>query len=250
MTDFGTAGWYAACMKAVMLTRCPNARLIDITHEIPPQDVLAGAFTLSASASWFPSQTIFACVVDPGVGTARPLIAARANRQLFVGPDNGLFSLVFQRAAKLSVVRLTNPRYWLPDVSTTFQGRDIIAPVAAHLARGCPLQRLGIGQSRYHTLKLPSLTRTATALHGRVLWLDSFGNLITNVPSSLIQSARWQVRYKHNTARMVSSYGEGQSGRLVALAGSAGYLELAIPNGSAAKRYRAARGDRVELCRI
>jgi len=250
MTDFGTAGWYAACMKAVILTICPRVRLVDLTHEIPPQDVLAGAFALAAAAPWFPPKTVFACVVDPGVGTARPLIAAQADRQVFVGPDNGVFSLIFQRAKQLSLVRLTNPRYWLAEISATFHGRDIIAPVAAHLACGCPLQRLGVWRTRYHTLKLPPLQRTATTLQGCVLHTDPFGNLITNLPASVMSSAHWQVRYKHRPVRVVSSYAEGRSGQLVALVGSAGYLELAIPNGSAAKRYRAKRGDGVELCPI
>ena len=247
MTDFGAAGWYAACMKAVILTIAPNARLVDITHEIPPQDIVAGAFTLAAAAPWFPPQTIFACVVDPGVGTARSLIAAQADSQTFVGPDNGLCSLVFQRATRLSLVRLTNPRYWLAQISSTFHGRDIIAPVAARLARGCSLRRLGVSRSRYQTLTLPPLQRTATTLRGCILHIDPFGNLITSLPARLIESTRAQVRYQQRLVRVVASYAKGRQGRLVALIGSTGYLELAIPNGSAAKRYRAKRGDRVEL---
>jgi S-adenosylmethionine hydrolase len=263
VTDFGTAGWYVACLKAVILSISPGARLVDVTHDIPPQDVLAGAFTIAAAAPWFPSRTIFACVVDPGVGTNRPLVAAEADRRVFVGPDNGLLGLVFQRAKRLSLVRLANPRYWLPEVSYTFHGRDIIAPVAAHLANGCALQRLGIPWKRYHPLELPPLQRDNKALYGRILYIDAFGNLITNLPAGLLNACRLrhkggsgragaaepsacQVRYKRTRARLVSSYAEGSPGALLALAGSSGYLELALRNGSAARRYRARRGDRIE----
>jgi len=248
LTDFGTAGWYVACMKAVMLRICPRAHLVDISHEIPPQDILAGAFTLAAATSWFPPQAVFACVVDPGVGTARPLIAAQADHHRFVGPDNGLLSLVLQRAKRLALVRLTNPSYWLPSISQTFHGRDIIAPVAAHLANGCPLRRLGIPIRRYRTLTLPPLKRTRQRLSGRLLYLDAFGNLITNLPASLVTNpSGCQIRYKHTPVRVVSSYGEGRTGELVALVGSSGYVELAIRKAQAAKRYHARRGDRVEL---
>ena len=248
MTDFGRADWYVACLKGVILGLCPQATIVDLTHDIPPQDVTAGAFTLASAAAWFPDKTIFACVVDPGVGTARPLIAASADRQVFIGPDNGLLSLVFQRARRLSIVRLTNPRYWLPEISRTFQGRDIIAPVAAHVARGCALQRLGVSRRRYTSLPLPPLARTARALRGCVVHIDVFGNLITNVPARLIEAGNWEVRYRAQRVRAVSTYAEGRRGELVALVGSTGYLELALPHGSAARRSHAKRGEPVELC--
>ena len=248
LTDFGTADWYVSCMKAVMLRLCPRVQLVDITHEVPSHDIVVGAVTLAAAVNWFPPKTIFACVVDPGVGTARRLIAAHADERLFVGPDNGLLSLVLQRANRLTLVRLTNPRYWLSQISQTFHGRDIIAPVAAYLARGVPLQRLGIPQHRYHTLKLPRLQRVRGAIRGRLLHIDTFGNLITNLPASLVMEPRTcRFRYKHAAARVVSSYEEGRRGELVALGGSSGYVELSVREASAAKRYRAKRGDRVEL---
>jgi len=248
LTDFGTAAWYVACMKAVILDRCGAVRLVDITHEIPPYDVMAGAFILAMAAPWFPAKTVFACVVDPGVGTARPLIAAHADDHFFVGPDNGLLSLAIQRAKRLSLIRLTNPRYWLPQISQTFQGRDIIAPVAAHLACGCPLTRLGVPTTRYQSLALEAPRRSAQGIEGAVLHIDPFGNLITNVPVKLLaESPPHQIRYRRMRVRMVSSYVEGRSGELVALKGSTGYLELAVCQQSAAKRYRARRGDRVHL---
>ena len=264
LTDFGRADWYVACMKAIMLSRCPTARLVDITHEIPPQDITAGAFILAAAASWFPPQTVFACVVDPGVGTRRALIAAHADRHILVGPDNGLLSLVLQRAKRTSLVRLTEDRYWLPSVSHTFQGRDIIAPVAAHLASRCSLARLGVSTTTYQTLSIPPPQRQGKVLEGRILHIDAFGNLITNLPSDIslremsesekppskmpwLRDSSQQLRYHGAPVRVVSSYQEGRAGELVALAGSMGYVELAIRNGSAAARCRAKRGDRVRV---
>lgn len=248
MTDFGTRDWYAACMKAVMLGICPQARVVDITHDISLQDILGGAMTIAAASPWFPRDTVFACVVDPGVGTSRHLIAARADHHWFVGPDNGVFGLVFQRAKRLSLVHLTNPRYWLPTISQTFHGRDIIAPVAAHLARGRALQALGVPQARYQSLSLPPLQRTRRALRGRVVYIDTFGNLITNLPGDLLSSSvACRVRYHTTAARAVSSYAKGRRGELLALIGSSGYVELAVREGSAARRFHARRGDRVEL---
>ena len=250
LTDFGTRDWYVACLKAVILSIAPRARLVDITHEIPPQDIVAGAVILSAAAPSFPLGTIFACVVDPGVGTSRPLIAARADRASFVGPDNGIFGEVFRRSQRLDMVRLTNSHYWLPTVSQTFHGRDIVAPVAARLALGCPLQQLGRPHARYHPVELPSLRRSPQAVRGSIVFIDVFGNLITNLPASLMaQRAGWRVRYKRRLVRVVSSYEEGRSGELTAIVGSTGYLELAVRRDSAAVRYRAKRGDRVEWCR-
>jgi len=251
LTDFGTAGWYAACMKAVIMGMCPRVQVVDITHQIPPQDILAAAVTLAAAAPWFPPRTIFACVVDPGVGTRRALLAAQADRHVFVGPDNGLFTLIFRRATRLKMVRLTNPRYWLPDISQTFQGRDIIAPIAAHVACGRPLRQFGVPMHRYQTLRLPPLRHIGNSLQGRVIFIDTFGNLITNLPISLIAKHRTAViRYKRRQARLVASYGQGKRGELVAVPGSSGYLELAVPCDSAAKRYRAQQGDRLVLNRV
>lgn len=248
LTDFGTADWYAACMKGVILRLCPRARIVDITHAIPPQDITAGAFVLAAAAPWFPAGTIFACVVDPGVGTSRRMLAAQADGHLFVGPDNGLLSLVFERAQRLAMVRLTNSRYWLAPVSQTFHGRDVIAPVAAHLACGRPLKHLGIPVRRYTTLSGPPLRRASGRLVGRIVYIDRFGNLITNLPAALIRPRPpARIRYHRRPIRVVSSYGDGRPGELVAITGSLGYVELAIPNASAALRTRATRGERVEL---
>ncbi len=249
LTDFGAADWYVACVKGVVLSRCPAARLVDITHEVPAQDVQAGAVVLASAMRWFPPRTVFVCVVDPGVGTARPLLAARADGYTLVGPDNGLLALALGRAARRQVVRLTTRRYWLPTVSRTFHGRDILAPVAAYLAGGGALARLGPVVARYHALAIPPVRRRpGGGLEGCVLHIDHFGNLITNLPDRVIAGGRARtVRYRTRSVRVVSTYADAEAGELVALAGSSGYVELAVRNGSAAARCRARRSDRIQL---
>ena len=251
LTDFGTRDWYVATLKAVLLSRCPAARLVDITHEVPPQDTVAGAFTLAAAVPWFPHGTVFLAVVDPGVGSRRAIIAARADHYSFVGPDNGLLTLSIQRAKRLRVVRLTNRRYWLTPVSATFQGRDVMAPVAAYLASGGSLGRLGVTLPRLAPLALPTARREGAVLRGHVVHLDTFGNLITNLPASSLAPHVGRrhvvVRYKRRAVRVVSSYAAGGAHELVAMAGSLGLVELAIRNTSAAWTFNAARGDEVEV---
>lgn len=252
LTDFGTRDWYVATLKAILLSRCSTARIVDITHEIPPQDTVAGAFTLAAVAPWFPPGTVFLGVVDPGVGTSRSIIAARADHHYFVGPDNGLLTLAVRRARRITAVRLTNRRYWLKAVSATFQGRDIMAPVAAYLASGGSLGRLGTTVSRLTPLALPIVRRQGSIVRGRIVHIDTFGNLITTLPASTLappgrRTPRAVVRYKRRGARVVSSYAAGRPAELIALAGSLGLVELAVRNGSAARAFHAARGDAIEV---
>lgn len=249
LSDFGTQDWYVACMKAVILSRCPGAQLVDITHEIPAQDVIAGACTLAASFPWFPSATVFLCVVDPGVGSARPLIAVRAGGRVLVGPDNGLLGLVLAQTPRPRIVRLTERRFWLPRPSRTFHGRDILAPVAAALARGAALERFGPPTTRFQPLSLPVPRRRGRRVSGCIVHIDRFGNLLTNLPAQLAATTagRPTIRFGRREARVVSSYAEGRYGELLALVGSSGYLELAMRDGSAAKRLRARRGAALTL---
>jgi len=251
LTDFGTRDWYVAAIRGVLLSRCPRARLVDITHEIPPQDVVAGAFTLAAAVPWFPWGTVFLAVVDPGVGSDRALVAARADGWYLVGPNNGLLVRALDQATRRTVVRLTNRRYWLKTVSRTFQGRDILAPVAAHLAAGRGLARLGPPLSQLLPLELPVPQRRGRVVHGQIVHLDAFGNLITNLPGSLLRgepaASHAALRYQRHAARMVSSYSAGRPRELIGLVNSLGLIELAVREGSAAWMFNAKRGDRVEL---
>ncbi|MBI3324421.1 MAG: SAM-dependent chlorinase/fluorinase [Candidatus Omnitrophica bacterium] len=246
LTDFGTREWYVACLKAVILSRCPTAALIDITHEIPPQNIAAAALTLSAAAPWFPPSTIFVCVVDPGVGTARPLLAAHADGRYYIGPDNGTLGLVLEQARTRRLVRLTVRRFWLPERSRTFHGRDIMAPVAAGLARGLALERLGPCVREFQPAPIPAPQRSGRAVHGSVVHIDRFGNAITNLPSTLLTDAdRVRIRIGRRQGRVVSSYGEGQADELIALAGSVGLIELAVRDGSAAEVFGVRAGHDV-----
>ncbi len=249
LTDFGTRDWYVACVKGVILTRCPQARLIDLTHDVPPFDIVAGAFILAAAVPWLPAGAVCVCVVDPGVGTARRVLAAQADGRLFVGPDNGVLSLVLARARRPRIVHVTNRAYWQPQISQTFHGRDIMGPVGAYLARGMPLGRFGPPTARYKRLPLPAPTHTAAGTHtGCVLYIDRFGNLITNLSAALPAPHRRSViTYGSRRCRVVSSYGAGTAHEVIAVGGSTGYIELAVRNGSAAARCRAAVGDRVQL---
>ncbi len=250
LTDFGTRDWYVASMKAVMLHLAPQARLVDITHEVPAYNVTAGAIALAAAVPWFPPRTIFVGVVDPGVGTARRLIAAKTGAHLFVGPDNGLLSLALEQSTRVSLVQLTNRRYWLPTVSRTFHGRDILAPVAAYLARGGRLSALGQRISCYTALPFPPVRRTAITARGSILYVDRFGNLITNLSSEVVRAYRpGRLRARDRSVRLVSSYDEGRPNEVVAVIGSSGRLELAVRQGSAARRWRLRVGDAIELTR-
>ena len=189
LSDFGTRDWYVGTVKAVLLSRCPTARLVDITHEIPPQDTLAGAFTLAAAAPWFPAGSVLLAVVDPGVGTDRAILAGRADDCWLVGPDNGLLALTLARAKRVSLVRVTNRRFWPSTVSQTFHARDIMAPAAAALASGCALRTLGPAVRQAEALAWPVVERRGGTVRGQVMHIDAFGNLITNIPAQLVARA-------------------------------------------------------------
>lgn len=247
LTDFGMRDWYVAAMKAVILSRCPQAQLIDVTHDIPPQDVVAGAFVLAGAVPWFPRGAVVVAVVDPGVGGPRGLVAAEMDGRYLLGPDNGLLTLSLAHAARTRVVRLTRAQYWLPAVSRTFQGRDILAPIAARLAGGFALSRLGVRVSRLKPLDLPEIRRGDRSDTGQIVHIDAFGNLITNLPGSLLAGGRSTLRYRGGRVRVVGTYGEGSPGEMVGLIGSLGLIELAVRNGSAAHTVAGSRGDRVSV---
>ncbi len=251
LTDFGTQDWYVAAMKGVILGAASNLSIIDVTHDIPPQDVVSGAFVLASAATWFPARTVFVAVVDPGVGGDRALLAAEADGKYFIGPDNGLLSFVLTKAKRLVVVRLTNSRHWLGSVSRTFHGRDILAPVAVYLARGGSMRQLGCRVYKFKLLPEPQLRRRKGCLIGSVLYIDRFGNLLTNVPADLIPNARrWRevsIRYKGRGIRMVSSYEDAKAGEPVAVIGSGGTVEIVFRGRSAQQALQARRGDQVIL---
>jgi S-adenosylmethionine hydrolase len=188
LTDFGLRDGYVGVLKGVVLNIVPHAQLIDITHDIPPQDIAAGAWVLGTSYRYFPSGTVYTCVVDPGVGSVRQPIAVHAGDWFFVGPDNGLLSYVLMEQPIREAVVLSNSAYHLLQVSATFQGRDVFAPAAAHLARGVSLGDLGtpLDPSSLKLLDFKYASRQEGHIEARIVYIDHFGNLITNIPARLV----------------------------------------------------------------
>jgi S-adenosyl-L-methionine hydrolase (adenosine-forming) len=254
LSDFGTHDHYAGTMKGVMLTICPEATLVDITHDVLPHDVVDGALQLVAAARYFPAGTIFLAVVDPGVGSARRGIAAEAGDYRFVAPDNGVLTMVLREWAPKKVVELTERRYARPTVSRTFEGRDRFAPAAAWLAKGIQLPALGRPAPDYHRLDIPQPQTTEAALEGVVLRVDRFGNLVTNIDrrtfESFARNGHTEITAGGNAVeRLVATYTEIPPGEICALFGSTDHLELAANAESAADRLQLTRGAAVMVGR-
>ena len=248
-TDFGPDGPYVAALKGVILGRVPTARLVDVSHAIAPQDVLSGAFVLAGIVDAFPGGTVHLAVIDPGVGTERKLIAAEVAGQWFVLPDNGLISGVARGRAIGEVREISNPALRRSSVSPTFHGRDILAPAAAHLlAQGDPAD-LGPLLSSFARLANFAPRTEARGLMGEVIFRDHFGNLITNVPAGRLaseSSAGWVVEVAgERIAGLTTTYGDRPAGTLVALAGSSGWVEVAVVNGDAGRYLSAGPGTTV-----
>jgi S-adenosyl-L-methionine hydrolase (adenosine-forming) len=242
LTDFGTADYFVGAVKGAILSVNPQAIIADITHEIPPQDIETGAFTLLACYKTFPSGTIHVAVVDPGVGSTRRPIIVSANEQFFVGPDNGLFSYIYDREPSHRTFHVTAEKYFRPSPSTTFHGRDIFAPVAAVLSNG--LKPEEFGPEINDEVRLPALLEPTRIIH-----IDRFGNCVTNITRDLLKSEKG-VSLLIN-GKTISDfrnfYGEDSSTSPFAIWGSAGFLEISVNGGSAAKALRAKRDDPVKI---
>ncbi len=252
-TDFGIKDGFGGTMKGVIWGIYPEAQIADISHTITPQNVLEGAFTLWRAYSFFPVGTVHVAVIDPGVGTQRRPLAARLGAQYFVAPDNGLLTPILEKAEKngepVEFVHSNNRRYWLPDVSHTFHGRDIFAPVGAYLAKGVPLAELGPAITDPVRLDMPKPEKTTTGWRAHVTMVDTFGNLTTDLPAASLAS-REDVLFRlhgHEARGLAASYGHKQPGDLLALVDSENYIEIAIVNGSAAQVTGARVGDVVEV---
>ena len=252
-TDFGLKDGFVGTLKGVIWSICPSAQIADISHSITPQNVLEGAFVLGRAYPFFPPGAVHLAVVDPGVGTPRRPLAARLGAHFFVGPDNGLFTPMLLDAEKngwpVEIVHLTNADYFLAEVSHTFHGRDIFAPVAAHLANGVLLANFGPAISDPVRLSMPQPEKTPTGWCAHITVVDIFGNLTTDLPASAlvgVESVIFTLRAR-KVHGLVTSYGHKQSGELVALVDSENFIELAIVNGSAAQIIGAQVGDEVEV---
>ncbi len=262
-TDFGTQDAYVPAMKGTMLNICPEARLVDVTHEISPQDVMEAAFVLQSALPYFPEETIHLVVVDPGVGTERRAIALQAQGHWFVGPDNGLFPLVLDEDSPDRAVELDNPDAWrTPSPSTTFHGRDIFAPAAAHLAAGRSLTSIGRPIESLETLHWARPTTTDQTVQGWVVHVDHFGNCITNIRRSTLTEAA-EIDTDTPTAEELPSlsgyagssvledvhttYGDVAQGEPLLLFGSTGFLEIGVNGGNASELLDIRKGDSIKI---
>jgi len=251
-TDFGVGSPYAAAMKGVILSINPRATVIDVTHGVRPQDVRQGALILDDVTGHFPPESIHVAVVDPGVGTDRAIVYARAGYRQFIAPDNGLLSRVLDRTPASKILRISDPQHWLKSVSATFHGRDVMAPVAARLSTGLDPEELGPPLENPVMLDWPRPVVSSGKIEGEVLDVDSFGNLTTNVEAEHLATVphkrrAWVELAEQKTRGIRSTYGEASSGDLIALVGSSGRLELAIVGGNAAETVGAGVGAVVRV---
>lgn len=273
LTDFGSADWFVGTLKGVIASIAPKAQVIDLCHDIPPGDVKAGAFALLTSYRYFPRGTIFVAVVDPGVGGSRDAMLAEAHGYHFLGPDNGVlayalsggppgtggarhiaFKPVIAEAPPYRLRAIENPEYRLPDASSTFHGRDIFAPAAAHLSLGKTPGSFGRKKDTFVELPFPVPYMAKGAVVGEIVHIDRFGNAITNVTPRDLESLPEKKRKggmallsKGKSFPLAAFYAQAGEGKNAAVPGSSGFLELAISNGNAAKKYGLKRGDPVKI---
>jgi S-adenosylmethionine hydrolase len=252
-TDFGIRNGFVGIMKGVIYGIAPQAKTVDISHTIPPQDIHEGAYTLSRAVTFFPRGTIHIYVVDPGVGTQRRPLAARLGEYYFVGPDNGLLTPLIddadQNQQPVEFFHLDNPIYWLPKISRTFHGRDIFAPVGAHLANGVALSKLGKSLNDPIRMELTYPEKTDNGWIAHITVIDIFGNLTTDLPASALQG-RTDVLFRLRGAEVNDineSYGHKKPDDSIAVVDSEDYIEIAVVNGNAAQELGAKVGDVVEV---
>jgi len=243
LTDFGLSDPYVGIMKGVILSICPKASVVDVSHDVDPQDIRAAAYLLDAAYPYFPENTVHTVVVDPGVGSGRAVIAVQAGGHYFLAPDNGVLTKVLEGSAVQRAVRVENPAYFIQPVSRTFHGRDIFAPVAAHMAAGKPLDAFGprISAEDMVQLEIPAAYLSKGELAGAIITVDRFGNLITNIPEGLIR----QLRTDPDESRLCvqvgaceikglsAAYQAVSPGDLLAIIGSRGCLEISVNQGDA-----------------
>lgn len=254
LTDFGQRDHYAGTMKGVVLGICPDAALVDISHEVPAHDVAAGALELASSYRYFPLGTIFLVIVDPGVGSERRAVAVEAGGYRFVAPDNGVLSVVLDELPALHAVEIQERKYARPTISRTFEGRDVFAPAAAWLASGLELAALGPPAGSLARVDVPVPVEASDGLIGQVVSVDRFGNLVTNIDrrrfETCVAGETPAIRIgPHEISRVVETYADARAGELCALFGSSDHLEIAMNGVSAATTIRCGRGMAVHVGR-
>ena len=252
-TDYGTADHFVGAMKGVILNINPEAAIVDITHSVLPHDILDGALAIGQAYKYYPPRTIHVVVVDPGVGTARRPILAAAGTQYFIGPDNGVFSVVYDQSDSLHVWHIISEHYFLQPVSNTFHGRDIFAPVAGWLSKSWQTSSFGEAITDFVRFAIPKPKVSGGTIKGTVLRTDNFGNLITNltaadVPALAAADGKLSISVGNGrVGKMVQTFAQGAAGEAVGLIGSSGYLEISVNRGSAARTLGAGRGAEVTV---
>lgn len=257
-TDFGTSDTYVGIMKGVILSINPKAQIVDLTHAIPPQDIYEAAFSIYAARGYFPKGTIHIIVVDPGVGSDRQAIVSHIDNAFFVCPDNGVLSYLLQSAESagahpIDSVAIQNAVYYLPEVSNTFHGRDIFAPVAAHLSLGVPLGDIGPPVKTLVRLSIPKIDTSGDTLIGQIIKIDGFGNLITNISKGAFEAflnddVNYEIRAGNASLnRLNSAYADAEIGEPLAIMGSLALLEIAVNGGNAEKQLGLKRGETVVI---
>ena len=247
LTDFGVQDHYVASMKGVIYRINPSATIVDITHHIPPQDIESGAFQLLFSYSYFPKGTIHVVVVDPGVGSNRDIVAAKTQNYFFLAPNNGILSTVLKEEKKVIIRKVINKKYFLPSVSSTFHGRDIFSPVAAHLSMKDIFHHLGPIVRNIKVLKSSKVQKRPTIITGCVVYIDRFGNLITNIPAdSIKENTVCTTEIKGTCIKGISqSYASVTKGELGVVKGSSHLIEIAQREASAENTLKVKRGTKV-----
>lgn len=252
-TDFGTSDHYVGVMKGVILNINPHVQIVDITHTIPPQDIHGAAFLIDSAYRYFPTGTIHVIVVDPGVGSERRAIVCQTETAYFVCPDNGILTHILHNDEPIHAVAVENSAYFLPQVSNTFHGRDIFAPVAAHLSHGVPISDLGNPVPQLAQLPILCPELTDKAVIGHVIWIDSFGNLVTDISHEVLDSLKGRnsaviCAGSAEIDRLNQSYTESAAGEPLAIIGSFNRLEISINQGNAAEILGLKRGDAITIC--
>jgi len=254
-TDFGLRDSYVAEMKGVILGIIPNARIVDITHQIEKFNVKMGAYVLASASPQFPDGSVHLAIVDPGVGTKRRPIIVKTNKCFFVGPDNGVLALAVKNIGdKAQIYKIINNAFMLPEVSRTFHGRDIFAPAAAYLARGTSPAKFGPEIKRMRIPKFARSIRKRDRMEGQVIYIDDFGNIVTNLTETDLKRIRikGKVNVKLGSTELklpfCGAYGDVERGKRLAIVGSHNFLEISVNQGNAAKGLKAQIGDKVVVC--
>jgi S-adenosylmethionine hydrolase len=265
LTDFGDKDFFVASLKGVIARINPEARVIDITHHVPSFNVLSGSFILYAAYRYFPTKTIFLAVIDPGVGSSRKILCVETERYFFIGPDNGVLSVALDSETVIQIIETTETEYFLPHLTRTFEARDKMAPVAAWLSKGTPCENFGPKIVTYNKLDIRKPKGEGNNLVGRIIHIDKFGNMITNIPAEMLVEKLEGLDSRLLRLRVVrgaevetpelrgldikhrETYEEAEKGEVLCLTGSVGFLEIAIREGSASEWLKANVGDGIIL---